>query len=137
MASTFFFFLVEHCIDNLINLISEEKIGKSSNTENSEDVLVESEDSTFNSTQLSELEHDISNIELETKKMRENEPLTFAGAIKKTNRKFNNVIDTVDSSKPIRSNTKTRFYDRPEFRKIINEILEGIKVMVIMRGPPG
>lgn len=132
---------MEDCIDSLLTSGNQEGIGKTMNTENDVDIVVESEEvqnSIIRGKKLNELEHDLAKIELDSKIMLNNQQ-TFAGAIKKTNRKLNNFVDVVDSprSTSITEPHKIRFHDRPQLRKICTEILEGIKVMIIMRGPPG
>lgn len=142
--STNFSIPVEDCIDHLLRLRNQKQVKKlPTNLENDVDFVVESEEvqNSLSGCKSNELQHDFSkktNIGTENKNMLNNQQLTFAGAIKKTNRKLNNnLVDIVDSTEPIRTNTKTRFHNRPHLQQIANEIVEGIKVMVILRGPPG
>lgn len=137
---------MKDCIDNLLQTRNAEKIKNTTNLENDVDFVVESEEiqnSLSGSKKSNESKHNFnkkSNIEPQSDNILNNQQLTFTGAIKKTNRKCNNFVDNVDSphsTGPIRTNTKTRFHDRLDLQQISNEILEGFKVMVIMRGPPG
>lgn len=89
-------------------------------TENGVDMVEKSEEiqnSIGSKNELNELE--------EAKVMLDNQHLTYAEVIKKT------IIDANPSS------PKTRSDDWPNLREISHEILQGIKVMIIMRGPPG
>lgn len=119
----------------------QEKSGKKTRTGIDVDMVVESEEIqniAASSKNVNELEHDLGEIiDIEGETVLANQQFTYAGAIKKTNRKSMDIVDSPHTTESIRSNAKTRFHDRPELQKISTEILEGIKVMVIMRGPPG
>ncbi len=131
-------------MDKLRKIKNSDKTGAKMKTENDVDMVVESEEiqsSPGRIKNVNELEKGLGNIDIENgSRLLDNQPFTFAGAIKKANRKPNNLIDVVDaprSSVSIQANTKRRFHDRPQLQEISNQILEGIKVMVIMRGAPG
>lgn len=134
---------MDDCRDNLTEMRIQEKIGKKTRTGNDVDIVVESEEIqniAVRSKNVNELTNGLGDIDIEGETVLANQQFTYAGAIKKTNRKFDNVIDFVDSphtSEPIRSNAQTRFHDRPQLQQMSIEILAGTKVMAIMRGPPG
>lgn len=132
-------------MNHLKKMQQQAKSGNKTKVENDADIVVESEETqntTGDSDNLIELEESVCNISVddgENGKMQTNSaPFTYAGAIKKNNRKTNNFseIDDVAGS-PIRSKPKTVFHDRPQLQEISHQILRGIKVMVIMRGAPG
>lgn len=132
-------FSVDDCKNYLKKIRSQNNIGNKTKVENDMDMVVESEEIQNNaacSKNLNELQHGFSNIGIEGTKGLDNQPFSYAGAIKKTNRISNNLIDVVDSPRSL-ERTPSRFHDREQLQKIANEILEGFKVMVIMRGPPG
>lgn len=115
----------------------QETMGKKQRTGYDVDMVVESEEiqhTVVRSRNANELDNNRGN-NTEGKTVLTSQQNTFAGAIKKANRKFDNSIDVVDS--PRVSNANSRFHDRPQLQKIVNEILKGIKVMIVMRGPPG
>lgn len=155
---------MEDCIESLINATDQHRnVTKMSNNlhiqhaennaptncDNDMDIVVESEEIQCviadTSNKLKTMEQELHDIQTASQSTFDNrKPFTYSGAIKKANRKLNNSTDIVDapySIRPLRSNTETRmsnyFYDRPHLQKIANDIIEGFKVMVFMRGPPG
>lgn len=130
-------------MDNVTKIRNQANIETKSKTENDVDMVVESEViqniTAVRSKNVNELEHRLSSIEIDDKTVLDNhQQYTYAGAIKKASRKSNDsIIDSARTSEPFRPNEKLRFHDRPQLQKISNEILEGHKVMIIMRGAPG
>lgn len=134
-------FPVNDCRNHLTKIRNQKSSGNKTKMETDIDMVVESEEIQNNvadSKNVNALEHGFSNIDIEGKQGLDNQPFSYAGAIKKTNRISNNLSDVVDSPRSSeRIPSHTRFHDREQLQKVANEVLKGLKVMVIMRGPPG
>lgn len=133
---------MEDCVDNLIKIRNEERIGGKMKAENDVDMVVESEEIqniTPSRNEVNESEHVGNNIEIEGKNVLAKQQFSYSGAIRKTNQNANNfnIVDSPRTSNPVRSITRARFHDQPHLQKIANEINAGLKVMIIMRGAPG